>query len=555
MPGFVSVIGCRIIPQEIPPLGIQHGPILWSCVFEIICDFDGSTMFFLHGREESGIECVYHGSLKCVNRFCNLLLLEVESMKKDNEAMVPFSKLGFRDRKKLLEVTTSQVRLEVPDVEIRSLFPRSRDDFANFEEDLVLLKERREFLIQMTQMNKLDSIHIENKENSQREVVGSMQLLEVDDISTKSRDYSKAFSFPPHNENGHTQCIKRKSIGGYFWSSFKHIIGISSSIDDNVVNIDQQHNMVMETRHDRRTSTIDCSIVNNDQQHNTIVGTRSHQRFDQKHNTIEETRDDRTSTIDCSVVNIDHQHSTNHEKKHARIQEFLRSSDSLRLTLRALNAKLSSFRGWPNMNKNWFALYKMPLQVPTKNQDYAGLWGGTFGWHHKKPSTNKPKMALFFLMLSYEESKGQKLLIGTKILEGTNYALHPNGSSMFIVNINEPSCDPFPWNNDRDSLSLNAEHAFLGEGIANGYGFKYPGSKPGSLFVFQNGTIAFVWKESRDVLTLQRVNLQELLKKGERIASLPPINNFSYLMKSNLNVFTSFSSTSIWSSSPKFGLP
>jgi len=191
------------------------------------------------------------------------------------------------------------------------------------------------------------------------------------------------------------------------------------------------------------------------------------------------------------------------------------------------------------MNKNWFALYKMPLQVPKEDQVYAGLWGGTFGWPHEKPSQNKPKKPLFFLFLSYSESKGQQLLIGTKVLEGTRYALHPNGSAMFTVNINEPSSEPFPWNTDRDSLSMNIEHTFVGEGIAGGYGFKYPGSKSGSLFVFQNDVLAFVWKESRDVLTLQRLNLQELLKKGSRIPPLPPVDNFSYLMESSLNVFTS----------------
>ncbi|KAJ6366254.1 hypothetical protein OIU77_002773 [Salix suchowensis] len=88
---------------------------------------------------------------------------------------------------------------------------------------------------------------------------------------------------------------------------------------------------------------------------------------------------------------------------------------------------------------------------------------------------------------------------------------------MFIVNIDEPSQDPFPWDVDANSIPLTIEHAFAGKGIANGYGFRYPGSKPGSLYVIQNGLLAFVWKESRAVLNLQRLNLQELLKKGERV--------------------------------------
>ncbi|RHN43139.1 hypothetical protein MtrunA17_Chr8g0384561 [Medicago truncatula] len=246
MPGFVSVVACRIIPQEVVSLGIQNCSILWSPV------------------EEEGIDCVYHGSLKCVNRFCNLLLLGVESRKQDSEAIVPFSKLGFRDRKKLLELTasTNQVRL-------RFLNP-------NFQKDLVMLKERRGFLSRMTQMYKLCSIHIENKENSQGEEIGSMDL-EVDQVR-KHHDNSKAFAFPPINKDSHTQCIKRKSLGGYFWGNFKHILGRSSSIDDCVVNIDHQHNTTARARGHQRSSTIDGSVVNIDQQRNTMAGTRDDRR-------------------------------------------------------------------------------------------------------------------------------------------------------------------------------------------------------------------------------------------------------------------------------------
>ncbi|KAI8029654.1 F-box protein [Camellia lanceoleosa] len=112
---------------------------------------------------------------------------------------------------------------------------------------------------------------------------------------------------------------------------------------------------------------------------------------------------------------------------------------------------------------------------------------------------------------------------------------------MFIVNINEPSLEPFPWATNGDSLPVDVNHTFAGEGIANGYGFRYPGSKPGSLFVIQGGLLAFIWKESRAVLTLQRLNLPELLKKGERVPALPPIANFSYLTKSYSNVFAGIS--------------
>ncbi|KAJ1387804.1 F-box-like domain superfamily [Sesbania bispinosa] len=491
MPGFVSLVGCRIIPQELGPLGIQDGPILWASVFEVIGDFDGSATFFLHGRKD-GIDYVCPGSVKSIDKSCNVLLLEVEPGEQEydstllqgkssvissysefsrlqgvvgnNEAMVPFSKLAFSDRRKLLEVTTSQVRQEVPNIAIGPLFPRLRDDYDNFQKDLVLLKERRAFLSQIHKLGN-GGIQIDNKENSQGGV-GPMQL-ELDDIR-KSLDCSRT---------DHTQCIKSKSLGGYFWGGFKQILG------------------------------------------------RSNHATSKKH-------------------------TSSHEIKHARLDDFLRSSDTIRLTLKASNVKLSSYRAWPNMHDSWFAVYKMPLRVPTEDQVYAGLWGGTFGWPPGKPSEEKPGKALFFLLLSYEEIEGQQFLIATKILEGTHYVLHPNGSAMFAVNMNVPSSEPFPWETDTDSFSMNIEHAFMGEGIANGYGFRYPGLKSGSLFVFQNGILAFNWKESRNVLTLQRLNLQELLKKGERIPSLPPMNNFAYLTKSYSNVYTGFPGAS--TSSPRF---
>lgn len=509
MPGFVSVVGCRIIPQELGPLGIHDGPILWSSVFEVIGDFDGSTTFFLHGREE-GIDYVYGGSVKYIDESCNMLLLEVEPREHDyyrstslqsrclhestsgkvcrsdrevsrlqrvngnNEAMVPFSKLAFSDRRKLLEATVGLVRQDVPRMAAGPLFPRLRDDGDNFKKDLVLLKERRAHLCQMCNHGG----QIDNEEIAHG-VVGPMQL-ELDDMR-KSCIWSKDFSDLMNKEDVHTPCTKKKGLGGYFWGSFKQILGKSSSVNE------------------------------------------SHAIFKKL--------------------------TSRREIKHAKLEDFLRSGDAIGLTLKASTVILSSYRAWPNMPDNLFALYKMPLRAPTADQVYAGLWGGTFGWPPGKPSEDKPGKALFFLLLSYEESQDQKLLIATKILEGTNYVLHPNGSAMFTVYINEPSSEPFPWDTNEDSLSVDIQHAFTGEGISNGYGFRYPGSKPGSLFVFQNGVLAFVWKDSRIVLSLQRLDLQELLKKGERVPSLPPINNFSYLTKSYSNVFTGFpgSSTSLLS--------
>lgn len=239
------------------------------------------------------------------------------------------------------------------------------------------------------------------------------------------------------------------------------------------------------------------------------------------------------------------------ESKHVSLPEFLRSGDTIGLSLRASHMRLTTYRAWPNMHDNRFALYKLPLQAPEAGREYAGLWGGTFGWPPGRPSEDKPGKALFFLLLSYEEVDGQLLLIATKILEGTHYVLHPNGSSMFTVKVDEPATEPFPWETDGDSVPVEVMYTCSGEGIANGYGFRYPGSKPGSLYAIQNGLLAFVWRESKVVLTLQRLDLEDLLRKGERVPTLAPVYNFAYLTKSYSNVFAGFPSNSSCSTSPR----
>ncbi|RZC68287.1 hypothetical protein C5167_031546 [Papaver somniferum] len=202
------------------------------------------------------------------------------------------------------------------------------------------------------------------------------------------------------------------------------------------------------------------------------------------------------------------------ESKHAsQLHQFLWSGDTLELSLHASALKPYTRRAWPTMHD---ALYKVPTWNPKSGQEYAGLWGGTFCWAPGTPSEDKGK-ALFFLLLSYEESEGQQLL-ATKILE-----------------------ERFPLQTDGDFARLDIKHACTGEGIADGYGFRYPGYKPGSLFAIQDDLLAFVWKESRTVLTLQRINLQELLRKGKRVPALPPME--TYLTRSYSNVYTSFSNS------------
>ncbi|KAK3211444.1 hypothetical protein Dsin_016150 [Dipteronia sinensis] len=506
MPGFVSVVGCRIIPQELGPLGIDDGPILWAPVFEIIGDIHGSTAFFLHGREK-GSDYFYPGSMKGIEKDCNVLLLEVDpkqqnhqhkllnsksfnpysekeisskvcrsssglsrsqSLLGQNEASVPFSKLAFSDRRQLLEIVTNHVRLNVPDLASGPLFPQLRDDMETLHKDIVLLLERRSLLLQMY---KFGRDYIEWKEGP--EPPSDPTQLELSEIR-QSFDRSSGCHGSLNGDRGQTQNTKTRTLGGYFRDSLRQILGRASAINGS-----------------RPTSK---------------------------------------------------NSSSGGENRHRQLQEFLKSGDTIGMTLHASNMKLSSYRAWPNMHDSRFALYKLPMRPPRADQEYAGLWGGTFGWPPGKPTEDKPGKALFFLLLSYEESQGQRNLIATKILEGTHYVLHPNGSAMFIVNIDEPSLEPFPWDTDADSLPVNMKHAYMGEGIANGYGFRYPGSKPGSLFVTQNDLLAFIWKESRAVLTLQRLNLQELLKKGERVPALPSIANFSYLTKSYSNVFAGFTS-------------
>uniref|UniRef100_A0A7N0TY03 F-box domain-containing protein n=1 Tax=Kalanchoe fedtschenkoi TaxID=63787 RepID=A0A7N0TY03_KALFE len=511
MPGFVSVVGCRIIPQELGPLGIEDGPILWAPVFEIVGDCDGSAAFLLHGRDKED-DYFYPGSVKSIEKTCNILLLEVEPSKHRSESKfvhsksfvhhseqlrkisrsdqglsnsqrvvaqnalpVPFSRLAFGDRRKLLELITSRVGQKVPDSAIAPLFLPSRDVEKSFKRDLENLFERRSLLLKIY---KAGTGQIDWKSGCASSADPTQ--LELSEIR-KSLDRASGFRSFLNGEDVRAQISKKKTIGGYFKNSIKQILGKSSSFN-----------------------------IINDSQRNGYIG-----------------------------------------NKHAQLNEFLSSGDTIGLTIHASTVKLTSYRAWPNMHDSQFALYKLPMQASTLGREYAGLWGGTFGWPPGKPTEDKPGKALFFLLLSYEESQGQCLLIATKILEGTNYVLHPNGSAMFTVHVNEPSNDTFPWITDADLLPINVERVFSGEGIANGYGFRYPGSKPGSLFVIQDGLLAFIWKESRAVLTLQRLNLQDLLMKGERVPALPPIANFSYLTKSYSNVFAGFANTSNCLSSPR----
>lgn len=115
---------------------------------------------------------------------------------------------------------------------------------------------------------------------------------------------------------------------------------------------------------------------------------------------------------------------------------------------------------------------------------------------------------------------------------------HHDGGIELSVKLDEPSLEPFPWDVDGNSVPIEIEEAYSGKAWANTLFHHYSDWMPGTMFVMQNGLLAFVWKESREVLTMQQMDLQELLKKGKRVPTRPSIANFRYLTYSNLNVFT-----------------
>ncbi|XP_039121325.1 LOW QUALITY PROTEIN: F-box protein At5g39450-like [Dioscorea cayenensis subsp. rotundata] len=443
-----SLLAFRIIPQELPSLGLESGPLLFAPVFEILPnpqDCLSPPLFFLHGAGDS----VHPGSVSMVHPDSNVLLLEVDAQSQ-SPSPPGFVRLSFGDRRRVLDFVAKRVRIAVPPNLASAPMLRHRD------EDDSLLQMRMSWLL---------DTHKAHNGRIDRCVAES----NLSGVGRKASDDSEVAGNWRRRQPGFLH-------GWVFWVD--ELLGKSRSLN----------------------------------------GTKT------------------------SSMNI------NGESKHISLQDFLRSGDTIGLSLRGAQMKLSTYRAWPNMHGNKFALYKLPMQKPETGREYAGLWGGTFGWPPGRASEDKPGKALFFLLLSYEESDGQLLLIATKILEGTHYVLHPNGSAMFIVKVGEPAVDPFPWVKDGDSHQVEVKHAYKGEGIANGYGFRYPGSKPGSLFVTHNGLIAFVWRDTKVVLTLERLNLEELLKKGERVPALPPIANFAYLTKSYSNVFAGFPSNPTYSS-------
>ncbi|KAG2307582.1 hypothetical protein Bca4012_083425 [Brassica carinata] len=402
MPGFLSVVGCRIIPQKVGPLGIEEGQVMWSPVFEIICDLDGSTKFFLHGRGGEG-SCVYPGFVTGIDKTCNVLSLEVVPRREkklciETKSGVPFQKLDDSDRRNLLEVVTNNVGLNVLGPLSGKLFPTRREDEG-------MLLERRTMLLKM-------------------------------------HKFGKNWKHMNLEEDGLCYNPTQVDMAGY-----------------------------------------------------------------------------------CASPGVNR-------------RSFLSAGDTFGLSLKASYTERSSYKGWPRMDLNRFFLHKLPIKSPGDDQEHAGLWGGTFGWPPGRCNEDETAKAFYILMLSYEESKKSngKRLVGTKILEGNDFVQHPNGTAMFVVDIDTPSLEPFPF----DADGRDFKHSYRGKGISNGYGFRYPGTKPGSLYVISGDHLAFVWHETKDVFTLKRLDLDQIMKKGIGlwVPPLPPVKNFTYMETSFTNVFT-----------------
>lgn len=444
LPGFLSLVAVRSIPQELSPR------LLWAPVFELLADHRGHPAFlFLHGAAHDSL---FPGLLSSsLHPLANTLFLEAHTSTSTSH----FSRLAFADRRRLLNALVAASRLTLPpDVATAPLFARS-------DADLPLLAARREAMLRL---------HSQSGG-------GMVRRAEIEALLIGARKTATL----PADTAGDKMRLRRSFsvVAGFVRNSLRQMVTRSASANS---------------------------------------------RAEYAH------------------------------PKHLPLDEFLRAGESVGLSLRGARMRLSIYRNWPSMHDNRFVLYKLTTQAPMPGREYAGLWGGTFGWPPGRPEDErKPGKALFFLLLSYEEdSEGKLQLIATKVLEGTHYVVHPNGSSMFIVRVGEPSTETFPWQTDEESRAVEIKRSFAGEGIATGYGFRYPGSKPGSLFVLLDGRLAFVWRENKAVLTLQRLDLEDMIRRGERVPSLPPIPNFAYLTKSYSNVFAVAPGSTSFPASPRY---
>ncbi|KAH7372712.1 hypothetical protein KP509_17G017300 [Ceratopteris richardii] len=514
--GFLSVVGCRVIPQSVGHKGLENG-LMWAPVFEIVCSGYGSAACFLYGCENGG-DCCYPGFFNGAKEGCNVLLLEAEpriclsnttgpflaveaeaneghSLKFErslDEGPVPFDRLHSDDKRKILHEIAGRVTLKLPKSMMEPLFSRAMarsesgmhmsSSDEEFQKEVLSMTERRSLLMRICNGGDLDrkgapaNIHYRG--------------ISSDDLFNKIVDSDLMNMLLSHRQYGDLELTK--AIEG---------VQIHCSSSSNVGSSDVLNNGV-QAQPSLRQWLVELTV-------------------DKMNQIVESADDDLSSGF----------------KRAYLVQRFLGQSDSVALGLHAHQWYLDMYGTWPLMENDQFALYKLAEPLSQAGKEHPGLWSGTFGWPHGQIQQSR---GLYLLLLSYDDTEEGLVLTATKILNGGDRVSYPNGSQMFKAYVDRRSDKEFPSHTDKDGERVEITHAYEGDGIASGYGYRYPSSEPGDLFVEKNGLLAFVWRESGLVLNLQRLNLRVLLEKGKRVPAIKGIDNYAYLERSYENVYAHF---------------
>ncbi|RZS24031.1 hypothetical protein BHM03_00057054 [Ensete ventricosum] len=471
--GFLSVVGVSVISQEEGSLGLNCGSIVWAPVFEILADADGApSRLFLHGRGDHGEDRLYPGAVQPIDPSCNVLRLEVDVRQKDpcfppNAPRLPYSRCFSSVSDGRYPTFTRHLRrLNTNIISSPPAIPFSQLSFSDCNRLL-------------------------------NEVADAVALEVPPDLATA-----------PLFERC-SPCNDTELLAGR-WSQLTemHMLNrrrIKTKAVDRLVP------SLMEHR-----SLAGCDGIND---HQSTVSGNKKALFSVFGNLRDERKQHMSRSIFPQVTDLVSSSGTPWWSTPGGLHKFLMSSDSIGLSFKTAHKMNFS---WPDMSHDWFALYKLPMQVPTACREHAGLWGVTFGW----PSEEK---TLYLVLLSYEEElRGHRLLIATEIPQGTERLLNPNGYRLFTVKLDEEASNPFPWGTDGESPRLEVKKSYNGE---------KSDCEPGALLVLQNGLLLFVSEKSNFVITLRRIVLQELLRNGERMQKLPPTANLSCFNMSYSNMF------------------
>lgn len=135
---------------------------------------------------------------------------------------MPFRRLGFGDRRRLLDVVTSQVRVKVPDTKNVLLFPHSRTDEVGLQRDIVVLCESRLLLLQMYRYGSgLHDPKAGSKIPLEPTQSGFMEIR-------KSPDCASNFHGSNMGDETQAHFTKKKTFSGLLKNGFKQILGKSS---------------------------------------------------------------------------------------------------------------------------------------------------------------------------------------------------------------------------------------------------------------------------------------------------------------------------------------